>query len=1209
MSINKDFLVKNGIQVGGNASVTGSLTAAGLSYPVSDGDPYMAVVTDGFGNLSFNNVDTVESDVTNQTGSLIPKGSPVYQTGAAGQTLTIALSDASDPATMPAIGVAASDIADGDTGRVIHFGYIKGVDTSSFSEGSRIYVADGGGYQEGRPTGEGNVVQFLGVVTKVHATNGSGVVFGGGRSMDVPNLNDGNIFIGDSTNTAVTATLDTDITPEGSNNLYFTDTRAVDAVEAHPHLTIDGGTLYVDTDSNRIGINDTSPQEALDVNGNARVAGIITSTRDNYAKVSLINTGTYASNWVLENTNGKFGITDANAAATYLYIAQGGNIGIGTASPSGKLHVASPDGNNDSLIVGRSDVASYWRFNHAGNDLRIYNNDGAGQDILFGLNSGGTYQNNKVGIANPTPQAKLDIQATLTGEQAFRISHPTAPTDAGLYLGLGPTVGTLSNDMAVIGVEYGGVSKDAIIINRSNTNIGINETNPVGQLHITSRDNTTDSIRIIGGGGNKFIAGYGNQGQISFSLSEVGGADPGEFILYNGGSIQHWMDADGGVTFNEQGLNIPFRVEASGQSSALFVRGSDGNVGIGTSTPDEALQVIGNVNISGSIEYGNTVVKSGKLGTNWDGTNTAHPIAVAIGASQQYAGEVFDVTVSFRGDTYARAMFVHDPEGAAIGKLYRTYREGNFEISAKFDEADRNIEFYVSTNSSTPADSAVEVKMYIADSSGVQAGVTTITIDPTASVLTSPVTASDYTGGKTFRYGDFEVDSSYATDYNPTAPGWNTWGDSQLVVRNRDNASLNNYASIGMFTGGSSGNFSSRYVNICDQAGRGAVAWMLRDDAHTDYTQEKMRLTSGGTLGINTTNPQESFKLDVNGSAIIRNDLYVFDDIVGYDGSAFQISTSGDSWINGGKVGIGTSSPVELLYVNSSSGDARIGLNAPTGSDTEIKFSNNDTVEYTIGHDDATDNFVIGTTNVDADLVSVTKSGNVGIGTSTPDDKLQVQGTIRAYTPTANDWTFIGYNSANTATSGLWYSNDSARFLGRNASNQLTVDLHSAGVSYLNGGNVGIGTTAPVQKLDVAGNVKHEGLTMTDGWDIDQLKTFTQSIQVTTEWQNTGIDSTDIVANGTFIIQLVADNYDVGGTLYREIYSGVMSWRGNDSTNSPIADEIVLHAAGHAENSGRLFLRTQRTYAATDGKLHLQIKGSVNTNAPDNYTFKFRRMI
>jgi hypothetical protein len=83
-------------------------------------------------------------------------------------------------------------------------------------------------------------------------------------------------------------------------------------------------------------------------------------------------------------------------------------------------------------------------------------------------------------------------------------------------------------------------------------------------------------------------------------------------------------------------------------------------------------------------------------------------------------------------------------------------------------------------------------------------------------------------------------------------------------------------------------------------------------------------------------------------------------------------------------LGIGTSSPAEKLYVNSTSGDARIGLNAPTGSDAEIKFSNNAVVDYSIGHDDATDNFVIGTDNVDTPLMSVTKAGNVGIGTSSP---------------------------------------------------------------------------------------------------------------------------------------------------------------------------------------------------------------------------------
>ena len=354
MAINKDFLVKNGLQVGGNASVTGSLTASGLQYPVSDGDQFHAIVTDGAGSLSFQSVDTVESDVTNHTGFLIPKGTPVYQTGAAGNTLTIAMSDASDPATMPAIGVAASDIADGSVGRVIHFGPIKGVDTSSFTEGDRIYVAVGGGYQVGRPSGEGNVVQFLGVVTKVHATNGSGVVFGGGRSMAVPNLDEGNVFVGDANNLPVTATLDTDLVAEGTN-LYYTDARAITAIQGAPNLTINGGDIYVDTAGHRVGIGDTSPQHKLDVAGGIGVGGteVITSTGQIVTaqlQDSGVTAGAYGS-----GSDVPIITVDAKGRVTSLTTASvAGVTGFTYDAGTGVLNIATADGGSFDATVNLS---------------------------------------------------------------------------------------------------------------------------------------------------------------------------------------------------------------------------------------------------------------------------------------------------------------------------------------------------------------------------------------------------------------------------------------------------------------------------------------------------------------------------------------------------------------------------------------------------------------------------------------------------------------------------------------------------------------------------------------------------------------------------------------------------------------------------------------------------------------------------------------
>jgi trimeric autotransporter adhesin len=145
--------------------------------------------------------DTIEELCKNGTGSTILKGTPVYQTGTAGNAMVIAPADASSAATMPAVGVLSQDLAAAAEGSLILMGRISGVDTSAFSEGDVIYVASGGGYTNVRPTGQSILVQNLGRVTKVHASNGGGVIMGAGRSNDVPNLTDGNIFIGNASGT------------------------------------------------------------------------------------------------------------------------------------------------------------------------------------------------------------------------------------------------------------------------------------------------------------------------------------------------------------------------------------------------------------------------------------------------------------------------------------------------------------------------------------------------------------------------------------------------------------------------------------------------------------------------------------------------------------------------------------------------------------------------------------------------------------------------------------------------------------------------------------------------------------------------------------------------------------------------------------------------------------------------------------------------
>jgi hypothetical protein len=117
--------------------------------------------------------------VKNQSGSTITKGTNVKfagTVGSSGRLLILPfLANGTDPSYVY-MGVTAEDIADGEDGKVLWFGRLRGLNTNAFNEGDILYASttSAGGFQTAIPTGANNIVQVSAVIKK---SVNQGVIF------------------------------------------------------------------------------------------------------------------------------------------------------------------------------------------------------------------------------------------------------------------------------------------------------------------------------------------------------------------------------------------------------------------------------------------------------------------------------------------------------------------------------------------------------------------------------------------------------------------------------------------------------------------------------------------------------------------------------------------------------------------------------------------------------------------------------------------------------------------------------------------------------------------------------------------------------------------------------------------------------------------------------------------------------------------------
>ena len=119
----------------------------------------------------------------------IEAGDAVYVKGIHNSNiLNVGLAQSNSPTTMPCIGLSNQILTPGQEGTAVAYGKALSVVTNTFLPGETVYVSNTvpGGLSNVKPFNN-DLIQNVGVVTKIHASNGGVFVTGIGRANDIPN--------------------------------------------------------------------------------------------------------------------------------------------------------------------------------------------------------------------------------------------------------------------------------------------------------------------------------------------------------------------------------------------------------------------------------------------------------------------------------------------------------------------------------------------------------------------------------------------------------------------------------------------------------------------------------------------------------------------------------------------------------------------------------------------------------------------------------------------------------------------------------------------------------------------------------------------------------------------------------------------------------------------------------------------------------------
>ena len=452
-------------------------------------------------------------------------------------------------------------------------------------------------------------------------------------------------------------------------------------------------------------------------------------------------------------------------------------------------------------------------------------------------------------------------------------------------------------------------------------------------------------------------------------------------------------------------------------------------------------------------------------------------------------------------------------------------------------------------------------------------------------------------------------------------------------------------------------------------------------DASTEY------------LGLGTTSPDRAIKIHQDNAYVWIADAAGGN--VGFIGGSGQndglmrlyeggghtarveIHSDNVSYFNGGNVGIGTSSPNNPLEINTTStGDAlridtttattnaisgnalsiftRTSGTAAAGLGTKIAFiteNSNGTVYSTADIGAATesssaadkDGYLFFSTAKDStnatERMRIDSSGNVGIGTSSPEGILHTSGSgdqivtheaggearLILKTTGTTDATTLRFSDADAIAGSIVYTHST------NEMKFYTNGLTNVDMLIDSSGNVGIGQTSPSSKLDVNGTVTATafsgdgsaltgvggGITVADQFRLtssftgDAVPISSNLSRVSGTGAGGGIGSAMSVSSGVFTfpetgVYLVSFNIRANNSADSGFLEGKIRVTTNNSTYSDIATCRTSGGTGSEDSAGCSILLDVTSTSNTKVKFDIEQSNNSNSiqgNANANLTY------